>query len=81
MPRREKLTPTNLSGGRSSCICKLQRLHEPATYDAILVHKSLASIEKLLAAGDATLLKPTPTNLFLYFLFLGSAERVSQAMR
>ena len=39
----------------------------PQTYDAILAHKSFAYIETLMAAGDPTLLKPTPTNLFLYF--------------
>ena len=39
----------------------------PATYDAIVAHKSFAYIEKLMAAGDPALLPPTPTNLFLYF--------------
>ncbi len=39
----------------------------PATYDAILTHKSFAYIAKLMAAGDPTLLKPAPTDLFLYF--------------
>ena len=39
----------------------------PATYASIESHKSFAYIQKLLAAGDPALLKPTPTNLFLYF--------------
>lgn len=39
----------------------------PATYNAIYAHKSFAYIENLMAQGDPTLLKPTPTNLFLYF--------------
>ena len=39
----------------------------PTTYNAILAHKSFAYIQKLMAAGDPALLKPTKTNLFLYF--------------
>ena len=39
----------------------------PTTYNAIFAHRSFAYIQHLMAAGDGTLLKPTPTNLFLYF--------------
>ena len=39
----------------------------PETYDAILANKSFAYIQKLEAAGDPNLLKPVPTDLFLYF--------------
>ncbi len=40
---------------------------DPVTYDSILAHKSFAYIQKLMAAGDPALLKPAPTDLFLYF--------------
>ena len=38
-----------------------------ATYNAILAHRSYAYIRSLIAAGNPTLMKPVPTNLFLYF--------------
>ncbi len=49
----------------------------PTTYNAILAHKSFAYIQKLLSAGDPALLKPTPTNLFLYFAVKPATGKMS----
>ncbi len=45
-----------------------------ATYDAILRHRSYRYIQTLLAAKDPTLMKPVPTNLFLYFAVARSSN-------
>lgn len=39
----------------------------PATYAAIQAHRSYSYIQHLMAAHDATVVGPIPTNMFLYF--------------
>ena len=50
------------------------------TFDAIQKHGNYAYVESLLAAKDPTVMKPVPTNLFLYFYAVPSNDPGSSAM-
>jgi hypothetical protein len=45
-----------------------------ATFNAIQRHGDYAYVQKLLAAGDPTVMPPVPTNIFLYFRAIPSKD-------